>query len=69
VLGFFPGLDPHGGVEAGFVGAQRRGPRVAAGDLVGEDGLEERVVGQVVLAGQGEALGQGLFEAGEFQGA
>ena len=52
-------VQPHGRVQAGGAGAARRGGGVAAGDLVGQDQLQELGVGQVAGAGQGEPLGQG----------
>ena len=67
--GGVPGLGAHGGVQAGVAGAQRDGARFAAGDFVGQDQLQEAGVGHVVLAGQGEALGQGGGELAELEGA
>jgi len=64
-----PGFGAHGGVQAGVFGAQRDGAGLAAGDLVGQDQLEEVGVGHVVLAGEGEALGQGRGELAELEGA
>jgi hypothetical protein len=49
--------------------AQGDGSGFAAGDFVGQDELEEVGVGHVLLAGQGEALGQGGGEFAEFEGA
>src|SRR5438132_11485607 len=67
--GGVPGFGAHGGVQAGVLGAQRDGAGFAAGDFVGQDELEEVSVGHVVLAGQGEALGQGGGELAEREGA
>src|SRR5437764_9595781 len=39
--GGVPGFGAHGGVQAGVLGAQRDGAGFAAGDLVGQDQLEE----------------------------
>jgi hypothetical protein len=49
--------------------ARRARPGFAAGDLVGQDQLEEVGVRHVRLAGEGEALGQGGGELAEFEGA
>src|SRR6266704_4979674 len=67
--GGVPGFGAHGGVQAGVFGAQGDGPGFAAGDFVGQDQLEEVGVGQGLLAGQGEALGQGGGELAELEGA
>src|SRR6266480_625308 len=67
--GGVPGFGAHGGVQAGVLGAQRDGAGFASGDLVGQDQLEEVGVGHVVLAGQGEAFGQGGGELAELEGA
>ena len=64
-----PGVQAHGGVEAGGAGAQRGGVGVAAGHLVGEEELEEVGVGQLLLAGQGESLGQGVEQLAELERA
>jgi hypothetical protein len=63
------GFGAHGGVQAGVAGAQRDGACFAAGDFVGQDQLQEVGVGHVVLAGQGEALGQGRGELAELEDA
>jgi hypothetical protein len=57
--GLVPGVEPHAGIEPGGAGAQRGGLGFAAGDLVGQDELEEVGVGHLLLAGEGEPLGQG----------
>jgi len=49
--------------------AQGDGPGFAAGDLVGQDQLEEVGVRHVALAGEGEALGQGGGDLAELEGA
>jgi hypothetical protein len=67
--GGVPGFGAHGGVQACVFGAQGDGPGFAAGDFVGQDQLEEVGVGHVVLAGEGEALGQGGGELAEFESA
>src|SRR5579863_10706298 len=67
--GGVPGFGAHGGVQAGVLGAQGDGSGFAAGDFVGQDELEEVGVGHVLLAGQGEALGQGGGELAELEGA
>jgi len=67
--GGVPGFGAHGGVQAGVPGAQRDGACFAAGDFVGQDQLQEVGVGHVVLAGQGEALGQGRGELAELEDA
>src|SRR5580693_3322590 len=67
--GGVPGFGAHGGVQAGVLGAQGDGPGFAAGDFVGQDELEEVGVGHVLLAGQGEAFGQGGGELAEFESA
>ena len=59
----------HGGVQAGGAGAQGGGAGFAAGYLVGQDELEEVGVGHVLLAGQGEALGEDVQEPAELEGA
>jgi hypothetical protein len=40
----------------------------AAGDLVGQDELEEVGVGHLLLAGQGEPLGQDVERLAELEG-
>ena len=65
--GVVPGVQPHAGVEPGGAGAQRGGLGLAAGDLVGQDELEEVGVGHVLLAGQGEPLGQGVEHLAELE--
>ena len=55
-----PGVQAHGGIQAGGAGSPGCGAGVAAGGFVGEDQFEERGVGQVLLAGQGEPIGQGV---------
>jgi len=67
--GGVPGLGADGGVQAGVAGAQRDGARFAAGDFVGQDQLQEVGVGHVVLAGQGQPLGQGGGELAELEGS
>ena len=62
-------LQAHGGVEAGGAGAPLGGGGVAAGDLVGEDELEELGVAQVAGPGQGEPLGEGGEQLAELDPA
>jgi hypothetical protein len=69
VGGVVPGLQHHGGVETRRTGAHRGGAAVTACHLVGEDELEEVLVGHVVLPCEGEALGQGLQDRAELQPA
>ncbi len=57
--GGVPGVQPHAWIEPGGAGPQRGGLGFAAGDLVGEDELEEVGVGHLLLPGQGEPVGQG----------
>ena len=62
--GVVPGLEHHGRVELGRPGPQTGRGGVAALHLVGEQLLEELGVGEVVAAGQRQALGQGGRGAG-----
>jgi hypothetical protein len=62
-----PGVQPHGRVQAGCAGPSCGGAGVAAGGFVGEDQLEKRRVGQVLMAGQREPLGQGVEHGREFE--
>jgi hypothetical protein len=64
-----PVFELGGGVEARALGAQGRGQAVAPGHLVGEDEQEEVLVGQLLLAGEEQALGQGIEQAGELEAA
>ena len=67
VVELVPGVQAHGGVQAGGTGAQHRRAGLAAGDLVGQDQLQERGVAHLVLAGQGEPLGQGVGQPAELE--
>jgi excisionase family DNA binding protein len=67
--GGVPGLQPHVRVQAGGAGAAGSRSVVAAGDFVGEQQLEEVVVRHVVLAGEGEPVGEGGQELAELEGA
>jgi hypothetical protein len=67
--GGVPGVEAHARVQAGGPGAQRRGVGLAAGDLIGENELEEVGVRQMLLLGQDEPLGQGVGQLAELQGA
>jgi len=59
----------HGRVQVGGPDPHRgRGP-VPAGDLVGERHLQEIGMGQVPLAGQGQALGQGVEHLAQLEPA
>ena len=64
--GGVPVLQCHVGVESGGAGPQAGAGGLSAGDLVGEDELEELGVGQVALFGQGEPFGQGVEAAAQF---
>ena len=65
--GRVPGVQPHAGVEPGGPGPQGGGLGLAAGVFVGEDELEEVGVGHVLLAGQGEPVGQGVEHLAELE--
>ena len=67
VVGLVPGVQPHGRVQAGGAGAQHRRAGLAAGDLVGQEQLEERGVAHLALPGQREPLGQGVLEPAELE--
>jgi len=67
--GVVPAVDGHGRVQPGGAGAQLRGAGVAAGDLVGEDQLEELAVAQLGAGGQGETFGQGVEGLAELDAA
>ena len=58
--GGVPVLQGHVRVEPGGAGPEAGTGGFTAGDLVGEDELEELGVGEVALLGQGEAFGQGV---------
>jgi hypothetical protein len=60
-----PVLDLGTGIEAGALGAQGGGETIAAGDLVGEEKEQDVLMRELLLPGQGEALGQGVEDAGE----
>jgi putative hemolysin len=62
-----PVLQGHVRVEPGASGPEAGGAGLSAGDFVGEDQLEELVVGQAALFGQGEPFGQGVEAAAEFE--
>ncbi len=64
-----PGLHTHSGVELGHAGAVVARDAVAAGDLVAQDKFKEVLVGQLLLAGQGKALGQGLQDGAQLEAA
>jgi len=55
-----PRLQRHGGIQPGGTRALGGAGAVTPVDLVGEDQLEERRVGELVLLGQGEPFGQGI---------
>ena len=67
VVQLVPGVEPHAGVEPGRPGAQRRRAGLAAGDLVGQDQLQERGVGHLLLPGQDQPFGQGLGHLAELE--
>lgn len=67
VRGVVPGFQAHRGVQVGPGGAQGRGAGVAAGELIGDQQLQERGVAHLLVPGQHEALGQGVLEPGELQ--
>jgi len=62
-----PLLERHGRVELRLGGAQRDGGAVAAGDLVAEREEEEVLVGELLLAGEDETLGERVEEAAELE--
>jgi hypothetical protein len=57
------------GVEPGGAGAAGGGAVLAAGDFVAEQQLEEVGVGELVLPGEGEPVGEGGQELAELEGA
>jgi len=65
--GLVPGIEPHGRVQPGGAGPQARGLGLAAGVLVGQDQLEEVRVGHLLLAGQGEPVGEGVEHLAELE--
>jgi hypothetical protein len=67
--GGIPVLELRGGVEARALSPEGRGQAVASRHLVGEDEQEEVLVGHLLLAGEGEALGQSVEEPGELEAA
>jgi len=69
VVGFVPGVQSHGRVQAGDPRAEHRRAGLAAGDLIGQDQLEERGVAHRALPSQDEPFGQGVLEAAELQRA
>ena len=58
VVELVPGVEPHGRIQAGGPGAEHRRAGLPAGDLVGQQQLEERGVAHFPLPGQGEPFGQ-----------
>ena len=67
--GVVPELQAHGRVEMGGAGAQIATDAVATSDLVGEHELQEVLVGQLLLAGELEPLGQSLQDGRELETA
>ncbi len=67
--GLVPRLQAHGRVEVGGAGAEVATDTITAGTLVSEDELQEVLVGQLLLAGELEALGQGLQDGREAEPA
>ena len=65
--GGVPRLELHAGVEAGALDAGGHGQRVPPGRFVAEDDQEEVLIGQLLLAGQAEPLGQGVEHPGELE--
>jgi hypothetical protein len=63
--GVVPGLQLHLRVQVGGLGASGGGLAVAAGDLVGQQHLQEVVIRQPVRPGQGESLGEGVEQLAE----
>jgi hypothetical protein len=58
-------LQPHARVQARLAGAPLRGDGVAAGDLVGQEQLEEPGVAEAAGGGQGEQFGKGGHQLAE----
>jgi hypothetical protein len=58
-------LEVGAGIEAGALGAEGGGETIAAGDLIGEDEQEDVLMGELLLPGEGEALGEGVKDAGK----
>jgi DNA invertase Pin-like site-specific DNA recombinase len=67
--GGVPGVDAHVGVEPGGAGAAGGRAVLAAGDLVGQQQLEEVGVRELLLAGEDEPVGEGGQELAELEGA
>ena len=63
--GGVPVLQAHVGVESGGAGPQGGGGGLAAGDLVGEDQLEELGVAQFLGLGQRQPFGEGVEAAAQ----
>ena len=59
-----PVLQTHGGIELRLGRPRADGHAVAPGHLVGEHQQQEILVRHFLLAGQGEALGEGVQDAG-----
>jgi len=53
--GVVPALEPPRRVEAGLLGPHGRGGAVAAAHLVGQDGQQQILVGELLLAREGQA--------------
>jgi hypothetical protein len=67
--GVVPGVQLHLGIQVGGLGAAGGGLAVAAGDLVGQQHLQEVVMRQPVGPGQGEPFGEGIEQLAELEPA
>lgn len=65
--GGVPGLESHGGIEVGFLDAQRHGQTLPACDFVTEHLQEQILVGQLLLARQCQPLGERVEHARQLQ--
>src|SRR5439155_4136139 len=67
--GGIPGLELHGRIELGALGAERGGLAVAARDLVAQDQEQEVGGRDLLLAGEGDAFRQAVEQARELEAA
>jgi len=61
--GVVPTVEGHGRVEPGGPGTPVSGGGLAAGDLIGENELQELGMTETAGGGQGEAFGEGVEAA------